>query len=59
MTFKELLRVRNTFFMNVRVCYNVFEGHSDYNLIWMAHLKKRDYDLELIREKGIYDSIGK
>ena len=52
MAFKELLSVRNPFFVNVSDYYNTFECYSKQYLMWVASLKKRVDVLELMKERG-------
>ena len=38
--------------MNANDYYNSSECYSDYYLMWMVNLKKINYVLELMRERG-------
>ena len=44
--------------MNARDYYNASECNSDYHLMWVASLKKRDYVLGLMRGESIHGSIS-
>jgi hypothetical protein len=44
--------------MNARDYYNTSKCYSDYHLMWLVSLKKKNHVLGLMRGERIHDSIG-